>query len=353
MENDTAYVSKEPSKNDETVEVEVVRLRNPGKDVTFKDEIRGDITFNTKELGDFVIARSVTEPLYHLAVVIDDETMGITHVIRGDDHISNTPRQILIQEAFGFKKPIYAHMPLILAPDRSKLSKRKGETSINVYAKEFFPEALVNYLALLGWNPGTEQEIFSLAELIDAFSLEKIQKGGAIFDIEKIKSINQEYLRKSNSKELRDRVTKIIPQNILENNSYSEKKLNKIIPLLLERARTYKEIEEQIESGEINFYFERPSFDIQQIAWKEEEVSDAKKHLKEVHTLLKQASFETNERIKESLWDYATAAGRGSVLWPLRYSLTGREKSPDPFTVANILGKDETLERLKVVIENE
>ena len=153
--------------NDSVYEAEdkVIRFRNPNKKIKFNDLVRGEIEFDTTELKDFVIAKSVDEPLYHLAVVIDDFESGITHVIRGEDHISNTPRQILIQEAIGAPRPLYAHLPLILAQDRSKLSKRKhGESvSLDYYRnKSYSPEAIINYLALLGWNPGTEQEIFTL-----------------------------------------------------------------------------------------------------------------------------------------------------------------------------------------------
>ncbi|MDO8590761.1 MAG: glutamate--tRNA ligase family protein, partial [bacterium] len=150
VKSGAAYLSKET----EGERSEVIRFKNPNKKITFHDLVRGEVSFNTSDLGDFVIAKSLEEPLYHLAVVIDDMEMGITHVIRGEDHISNTPRQILIQEALGFKRPEYAHIPLILASDKSKLSKRHGATSVENYREMgYLPEAIVNYLALLGWNP--------------------------------------------------------------------------------------------------------------------------------------------------------------------------------------------------------
>ena len=184
--------------NDSVYEAEdkVIRFRNPNKKVKFNDLVRGEIEFDTTELKDFVIAKSADEPLYHLAVVIDDCESGITHVIRGEDHISNTPRQILIQEAIGATRPLYAHLPLILAQDRSKLSKRKhGESvSLGYYRdKGYSPEAVINYLALLGWNPGTEQEIFTLEELINVFDLSRVHKGGAIFDEKKLAWVNRKH----------------------------------------------------------------------------------------------------------------------------------------------------------------
>ena len=177
-------------------EDKIIRFKNPNKKVKFNDLVRGEIEFDTTELKDFIIAKSVDEPLYHLAVVIDDFESNITHVIRGEDHISNTPRQILIQETISAPRPIYAHLPLILAPDRSKLSKRKhGESvSLNYYRdKGYSPEAMINYLALLGWNPGTEQEIFTLDELINVFDFSRVHKGGAIFDEKKLAWVNRKH----------------------------------------------------------------------------------------------------------------------------------------------------------------
>lgn len=177
-------------------EENVIRFKNPNKKVKFSDLIRGEIEFDTTELLDFVIAKSLDEPLYHLAVTVDDHEMGVTHVIRGEDHISNTPRQILIQEAVGAQRPIYAHLPLILAPDRSKLSKRKHGESVSLdYYREkgISAAAIINYLALLGWNPGTEQEIFTLEELIRVFDLAKVNKAGAMFDEKKLAWVNRKH----------------------------------------------------------------------------------------------------------------------------------------------------------------
>ncbi len=194
LENNSAYVSKE-EKGDRS---EVIRFKNPNKIIEFEDSIRGKVKFDTSDLGDFVIAKSETEPLYHFTVTVDDSKMGITNIIRAEDHISNTPRQILIIEALGFDRPKYAHIPLILSSDRSKLSKRygSGATSIiKLKEKGFLPEAVLNYLTLLGWNPGTDQEIFKKEDLIESFSLEKIQKGGAVFDEEKLKWINKNHIK--------------------------------------------------------------------------------------------------------------------------------------------------------------
>ncbi len=192
-----AFISSEPAKDDPARLVEVVRLKNPGVQVTFADLIRGDITFDTTELGDFVIARSLDDALYHFTVVVDDMDAKVSHVIRGEDHISNTPRQILIQEALGAPRPAYAHLPLILDDRRAKLSKRSGTaTSVMDYKDEgFLPEALVNYLALLGWSPGDDREHFSLAQLVEEFSLDHVQKSGAAWSREKLISVNPHCMR--------------------------------------------------------------------------------------------------------------------------------------------------------------
>src|SRR6202142_3545999 len=204
IEGGLAYTAETATNNPNK---QVIRFKNPGVSITFHDLVRGDVSFDTAELGDFVIAKILDEPLYHLAVVIDDHEMGVTHVIRGEDHISNTPRQILILEALGFERPVYAHIPLILAPDRSKLSKRHGATSVNEYrAAGYVPEALVNYLALLGWNPGGEQELFTLRELIAAFTMDHVQKGGAIFDIEKLRWFSKKKIENMSLVEWRERL---------------------------------------------------------------------------------------------------------------------------------------------------
>jgi len=165
----------------------VLRFRIPGKKIEFEDLIRGKVEFDTSLMGDTVIAKNLFTPLYNFACVIDDFEMQVSHVIRGEDHISNTPKQILLQEALGFPQPKYAHLPLILGPDRTKLSKRHGAISVSEYKREgYLPEALINFMAFLGWNPGGEREIYSLASLIKEFSLEAVQKSGAIFNIKRL-----------------------------------------------------------------------------------------------------------------------------------------------------------------------
>lgn len=336
---DKAYISKEPKKDDPSQEVAVVRLRNPGTAITFTDLIRGEVTVDTTDLGNFVIARSIDDPLYHFAVVVDDGDAGVTHVLRAEEHISNTPRQILILEALGFTRPIYGHFPLILAPDRSKLSKRKHGASIHNYRQQgFIPEAIINYLALLGWNPGTPQELFTLDELMKSFSLERMQKGGAIFDLQKMLWFNHEHLKQLSDGEYKERLEAFAGVTVDP----------RLIPLIKERAQTLKEAVDSLGS-EFDFLnaITTPS---QELLLKGAKVAagEALQHITFVIKTLESLPDEafTSEKIKEVIFPYATEVGRGAVLWPMRVALSGKEKSPDPFTLTSLLGKEETLQRL-------
>jgi glutamyl-tRNA synthetase len=263
-----AYISKEEAKDGSGRVVEVVRLRNPGRTITFTDVIRGDITFDTAELKDFVIARSIDDPLYHFAVVADDGDAGITHVIRGEDHISNTPRQILIQEALGFPRPIYAHLPLILAPDRTKMSKRKHQTALREFRRQgYLPEALINFTALLGWSEGKgDREIYSRDELIGAFSLEGIHKSGAVFDVEKLRWFNRHYLLQLPDDSFM-KETMLIMKTELESRdkAWNDERARKLMPILRERISVYEDVRELIRAGDLDFFFAKPNVDPAQI----------------------------------------------------------------------------------------
>jgi len=352
IDTDKAFVSAEPAKDDSSRTVEVVRLRNPGTTVTFTDIVRGDISFDTTELGDFVIARSLNDPLYHLAVVVDDADMGITHVIRGEDHISNTPRQILLQEALGFERPTYTHLPLILAPDRSKMSKRKGAVSISEYLEQgFLPETLLNYLALLGWNPGTDQEVFTLEALVATFSLEQVQKGGAVFDIEKLKWLNREHRKLRPDEEERAHILSALAPypSLQERVSASPAAYTD----LKERYTTTAELCTAVEAGEYQFYTGTPTLDMEQLHWKKDPVAahtrERLTHVQELLRTIDQKDFQY-EILKDLIWPYAESEGKGEVLWPLRYALSAATRSPDPFVLLEALGKEEALDRISRAI---
>lgn len=348
-----AYISKESESLEPGQRSEVIRFKNPNKKISFNDMIRGDVEFDTTELKDFVIAKSLEEPLFHLAVVVDDYEMGITHVIRGEDHISNTPRQILIQEAIGAPKPHYAHLPLILDKDRAKLSKRKhGEkVSLSYYAKKgYLPQAIINFLSLLGWNPGTAQEIFTLDNLIKEFNIKKIQKGGAVFNEEKMKWINKEHLKLIPRQEIEDEIYKIV-KNFYDTD---EKFIQKVLPVILDRISCFDEVSDMIKEGELEFFFKKPNYQKDSLKWKgDSDIGTTKTHLEQALSLLDKIPDEefVVDKVKNTLYEYAEQRGKGSVLWPLRFALSGREKSPDPFTIISILGKKETIERIKIALQ--
>ncbi len=345
-----AYVSTEPKKDDPSVSIEVVRLRNPGTSVVFTDLVRGEITFDTAELGDFVIARSMTDALYHFAVVVDDMDAEVSHIIRGEDHISNTPRQILIQEALGAERPAYVHLPLILDEKRAKLSKRHGATSVMEYRDEgILPEALVNFFALLGWNPGDDREDFSLSQLVEVFSLDGIQKSGAVWNREKLLSVNQRWMRKLSDDAF------ITRGDLVANN---QERLRKAVPLLRERARTFAEAREML-SGELSCLFTEPAVDRVRLLAKEppERPGMTILALESLCEPLKALPEDVSpEMVKEALMPFADAeelkgkGGRGAVLWPLRFALSGQERSPDPFTLISILGSFKTISRIRKAI---
>jgi nondiscriminating glutamyl-tRNA synthetase len=341
-----AYVSKEEVK-EEGGRSEVIRFKNPKKVVTFSDAIRGEISMDTTDLGDFVIARSITEPVFHFAVVVDDHDEDVTHVIRGEDHISNTPRQMLIAEALGFTSPSYAHLPLVLGTDRTKLSKRRGAKALTEYRDQgYLPEAMLNYLALLGWHPDNEQEIFTVEELVQAFTLERIQKSSGIFDEVKLKWFNHEHLKRLSSEAFLSRLEAYIKDRGGEVPLY----LAKAAPMLKERAQTLGEAWEALKAGEFDFFgeaFKGPSSALLLQGAKAEKDAVIG-HFKQLESLLGGLSDEafTPEGVKNAVFPYATEVGRASVLWPMRVALSGKEKSPDPFTLAAALGKTVTLLRI-------
>jgi glutamyl-tRNA synthetase len=347
LAEDKAYVSQETA--GEGKRSSVIRFRNPKVAVTFTDSIRGPITTDTTDLGDFIIARSETEPVFHLAVVVDDADEGVTHVIRGEDHISNTPRQILLQEALGYKTPTYAHLPLVLGPDRSKLSKRRGAKALTEYRGEgYLPEAMINYLALLGWHPESNEELFSVEELIEIFDLARIQKGAGIFDETKLRWFNHEHLRRMADGEFAKRMKifleskgETVPENLMD-----------MADLMRERYQTLGEAAEALKTGEFDFMGEISYPADLLLKGAKADASEVKKNLDEVAGLIESIAGElfTEEGVKEVIFPYATAVGRAQVLWPMRVALSGREKSPDPFTLANILGKEKTIERLNEAV---
>ncbi len=321
----------------------VIRFKTPtGKTVLFNDLIRGDVKFDSDLIGDFSIAKRADVPLYNLAVVVDDEAMKISHVIRGEDHIANTPKQLLLIETLGFEKPIYAHLPLVLGKDRSKMSKRDGATSIIEYREAgYLPDALFNFIALLGWNPGTDQEIFSRGELISNFSLEKVQKSGGIFDLTKLDWMNGEYIRKTSVKELTEMcMSYLVASGFVQGQSMEM--IERVIALEQPRLKKLSEITEKVD-----FFFKAPEYEKDLLAWKSMTEDEISSSLGAAIMLLEENRDKESAEIEKIFLEKATAMGdRGSLLWPLRVALTGKKHSPGPFEILPILGIDEAIMRL-------
>jgi len=362
----------------------IIRFKTPAKKIEFDDVIRGKIEFDTSLIGDIAIAKNLATPLYNFAVVIDDFEMKISHVIRGEDHISNTPKQILIQEALGFPRPIYAHLPLILGPDRTKLSKRHGAIAVSEYKKQgYLPEAIINFIAFLGWNPGTEREIYSMPSLIKEFSLEKVQKGGAIFNIKRLDFLNGFYIRQRSVEKLTELcLPYLIEAGFLKSHEEVEEfhlgaphyeisqtkelidlvKLEKIVSVYQERLKKLSEISELT----IFFFKEKLEYDKNLLKWAEISDKEIKISLDKLEKLLSKIKTEdwTKENLEKLLVPeadkfaqdikkvglpaeaLAKAGDRGYLLWPLRVALTGKEASAGPFEVAEILGREKTIKRI-------
>lgn len=325
----------------------VVRFKNPGGKIKFQDLIRGEVEIDVGDLNDFVIAKNINEPLYHLTVVVDDLEMGVTHVIRGEDHISNTPRQILILEALGGERPVYAHLPLVLAEDKSKLSKRKHGESVSLkFYKEkgYEPEAILNFLALVGWNGGTDKEIFTLEELIKEFDISKVQKKGGVFNIEKLNWVNKEHiLRMEYSKQFSIFNFQFsISKWKAHEKSKDEEFMKMLLEIFLERIHRWGEVSELINAGEFDYLFEAPTPEAAKICWKNQSREEAKNNLEQIINIIGDA---------DQIMQHAERVGKGEVLWPLRYALSGKDKSPDPFYIMKILGEEESKNRVLTAIK--
>ncbi len=325
----------------------IIRFKVPrNRSIAFSDIIRDDVRFDSNLLGDFSIAKDADTALYNLAVVIDDELMKISHVIRGEDHISNTPKQMLLIEALGFSQPQYAHLPLILGPDRSKLSKRHGAESLNEFREEgYLPEAMVNFMALLGWNPGDEREFFALADLEKEFALERVQKGGAVFNREKLDSINAYYIRQKSPQELAELSKPYAEKAGID---VSNKDLfMKAIVLEQPRLKKLSEIAERVA-----FFFKVPQYESALLAWKGQSPDETKRALESALRILDGREDISKEHLEQVFFAEAEGnfSSKGELLWPVRVALSGQKASPGPFEIIEALGIDESRNRIRQAI---
>jgi glutamyl-tRNA synthetase len=324
---------------------QVIRFKVPETKVEFHDLIRGTVTFDAGLFGDVVIAKSLNEPLYNFAVVVDDALMEITHVIRGEDHLSNTPKQILIRRAFGFSEPVYAHIPLILNPDRSKMSKRFSDTAVMDYRdRGYLPAALLNFLSFLGWHPKGEEDILTADELIAQFDLSRVQRTGAIFDQKKLDWLNREYLRKMSDGEL---AAAAAPFFVAAQLSEDSDKVRRVIAVVRDRATTLHDLAE-----DAKMFFSVPPYDPQLLVWKRAEpasVVPALRRAREAVAALSDGRFLRPE-ISSAIANITDPEHRGEILWPLRVALSGAASSPDPVDIMFAIGREESLRRIDAAI---
>ncbi len=317
------------------------------KRFTWTDLVRGELSAGEEALDDFVLIKSDGFPTYNFAHVVDDIEMEITHVMRGEEFISSTPKFLSLYEALDVAPPAFSTLPVILGPDgKKKLSKRDGAKDLLEYQAEgYLPQAMRNFLALVGWNPGTEQEVLSDEELIAAFDISRVQKGGGAFDEQKLLFINREWMRRLSDSDY-------IREGNLDARDMDA--LLAAIPLLKERASTFAEARAMLE-GELACLFKAPDIDLMPLTSKAP-AEATKKHLAELMTSIASlSSTDTVDDIKTALMEYADTiskedGGRGAALWPLRYALSGQERSPDPFTLIHVLGKDEALTRVTAAL---
>lgn len=353
MKNSLTLSQDEVQKRLDNGDEYVVRLKVPRKEtVRFEDEIRGVVSFDTSGLDDQVLLKSDGMPTYHLANVVDDHTMGITHVIRGEEWLSSTPKHILLYNAFGWEAPTMAHLPLIMSPSGGKLSKRKAESEgIPVNTKDYVkgnyePDALVNFLAYLGWSPGDDSEIHDMKELCDLFTLDRVSKGGAVFNFKKLMWYNENYIREHSVEELKPRV-----KALLEDAGYdipSDEYLTTVVELLHERVT---KVDEFVTMG--SFFFEAPeSYDEKALKkWKDDSAELVKAYRERIAELSDE-EFEAatlKDKLKEVIEEYDT--GFGKLMMPLRIATTGQGFGPDLFPAMELIGKDEILDRIDTALE--
>lgn len=326
-----------------------VRFRIPEGKTVIQDLVHGKIVINNDDIEDFIILRSDGSPVYQVAVVVDDHEMGITHVIRGDDHLSNTPKQILLYQALQWSVPEFAHVPLILGPDKKRLSKRHGATSVEAYQQNgYLPEALLNFIVLLGWAPKTDEEIFSLSDLIQRFSLEGINKKSAVFDEQKLQWMNGVYLRSKSENELYHDVIAVLHAEGINNKHFSTDYIHKFIHLMKDRVRT---INEFVSKG-IYFFNDPTEYDKKGIKkyWHGKDVVELLQDLKSLFMVVNDWNEESLERIvRGKAEDRNVVAGK--VIHPIRLALTGGTASPGLFEMMDLLGQEVTIRRLRKAID--
>lgn len=347
----------------------VIRLKIPDESISFEDLIRGTVEFHGKDVDDQVLMKSDGFPTYHLAVVVDDHEMGITHVIRGEEWVPSTPKHLWLYQAFGWEAPEHAHLPLMLNPDKSKLSKRQGDVAAEDFLKKgYLKEALINFIAMQGWNPGTEEEFFTLAELIQNYSLDRVQKAGAVFSREKLDWYNGHYLREMPTEELAEKLlpllqreawfkqskyAKLNAEALQEGSSQEANEFLKFTNCIQTRMKVLNDAPEMLRP----FLMETLLYAPKQFTNEKMKVDKAAAllALEQVQKALqKHDDFSDENVLKEKVIEVIQSIGvkNGVVMWPLRIALTSAEYSPGAFELMQVMGKELSLKRLQDAIDS-
>lgn len=350
----------------------VIRMKVPSSGETvFQDAVKGEVRVKNENIDYQILLKSDGFPTYHLAAVVDDHLMGISHVFRADEWLPSTPKHVLLYRYFGWELPVWVHLPVILGTDRAKLSKRRGAVSVLAYQKDYLPGALVNYLALLGWNPKTEQEILSREELIEQFDLAKINKNNPIFDVAKLNWLNNQYIRKMPVEKLTDILLSLRAEpegrsaailsthhgptlGLLRSSAKGGlprndtlKKAVKLVQDRMEKLSDFSGLTEFLWKDELRY---EPNILVPK-------QSDAHKTIQMLKTasnlILNIAEGDwDDERLRQTFFEFAelNKIPKGEILWPLRVAVTGLQHSPDVFGVMDILGKQKTSQRIQRAI---
>ena len=327
----------------------VVRMKVPdGTTISFQDHVRGTVEFASEQLDDQILLKSDGYPTYHLANVVDDHLMGITHVIRGEEWLSSTPKHVLLYRYFGWSMPEFAHLPLLLNPDKSKLSKRQGDVTVEDYQKKgYLPKALVNFVAFLGWNPGDEREIFSKDELVREFSLERVGKSGAVFNIEKLNWLNAQHLRLKTGHEILAMLRPQIKQLVNGSKEFPDEYLLRVVEAMRERVTFMGDYIEK------SPYFFRPPD-----TYEPETVSKRWKPESPGYLRALVHAFSALEQVQPADFEGAlvrtaeqTQIKKSDLIHPLRLAVSGMGAGPGLYDILAILGKDETIRRIDTAIE--
>ncbi len=322
-------------------EAHVIRMKVPDGETTFDDAVRGTVKVDNSDVDDQVLLKSDGFPTYHMAVVVDDELMDITHILRGEEWLSSTPKHVMLMKMLGFSQPTFAHVPLLLNPDKTKLSKRQGDVAVEDYLdKGYLPAALINFVGTLGFNPTGNREIYSLNELVEMFDLSKVKKSGAVMNIEKLDWMNQQYMKELGLDEIAEVAEPFVKADA------SDALVKRA--LFVERERVHRLTEF---AGAIKPYLKHKKPKAEELVWKKADATDAKKQLEGVREEIGNMPddiFDEISYIEDRVKAYIADGGlqNGNVLWPLRVALSGEKKSASPFEFLWVLGREESLKRI-------